>query len=397
MADIVLGVSSSISAYKAIDIVDKLKSKGHDVEVIMTANALKLVKAGEFDCRVHSDLFVPGLGYQDYLERDITHVSLADKADLFMIVPATANVIGKIANGIADDLLTTSVMATNAPVLVCPAMNSKMWGNQVVQENVSRLSRLGYRFVMPAEGMLACGYEGVGRLAGADDIINEAEDILARANDLNGVSFMVTAGATSEEIDAVRVITNKSSGKMGVAIAEEAARRGADVTLVRGINSVSPRASLKDVKVVSAKDMLEAVTRNNHKDVVVHAAAVSDFTVDRKDTKIKSGQPLNLELTPTAKILENIKAMNPKVFLVGFKAEYNVSDDELVDRAYYALKQADADLIVANDVGKEQRGFDVDTNEVFVVDRDRNVRHYGLDTKRKIASAIIDEILKRFK
>ncbi|MEK6869290.1 MAG: bifunctional phosphopantothenoylcysteine decarboxylase/phosphopantothenate--cysteine ligase CoaBC, partial [Nanoarchaeota archaeon] len=325
------------------------------------------------------------------------HISLADIADLFLICPATANIIGKIANGIADDLLSTSIMATNAPVLICPAMNVKMWKNKIMQENVKKLKALNYEFVDPEYGDLACGYKGVGRLADLGKIAERIKTTIQRRSGLKGKKILVTAGATSEEIDPVRVITNKSSGKMGVYIAEEAFLRGADVTLIRGANSVEPQYHFKDIKIYSVNDLFNEI-KNNIKDadVVIHAAAVSDFTIENKSSKkIKSNENLHLELTPTTKIFENIKKIKKNIILAGFKAEYNVSEKVLIDRAYELLKSANADFVVANDVGKKGRGFDTETNEVFVVDKNRGVRHLKLADKRIIGNSILDEILTK--
>src|SRR3990167_2500376 len=244
---IVIGITGSIAAYKVIGLVEKLRELSANVHVIMTHNAAKLVDKSEFEkasrTPVHTDLFFPNVDYKKYLKKNkpINHISLADIANLFLICPATANIIGKIANGVADDLLSTSIMATNAPVLICPAMNVKMWKNPIMQENVKKLKNLNYEFVNPEYGELACGYKGVGRLANLDKIIDRIKIIIERRSNLKGKKIIVTAGATSEEIDPVRVITNKSSGKMGVYIAEEAFLRGADVTLIRGTNSVEPQ------------------------------------------------------------------------------------------------------------------------------------------------------------
>ncbi len=368
--NIVIGVTGSIACYKVLDLIGKLRKSGANVHVIMTKSATKLVDIKDFKKisgnEVQTDLFLPNIDYKDYIRKNepINHISLADIADLFLICPATANIIGKIANGIADDLLSTSIMATNAPVLICPAMNVKMWKNKIMQENVKKLKDLSYEFVEPEYGDLACGYKGVGRLAQLDKIIGRAEITIRRRSDLKVKKILVTAGATSEEIDPVRVITNKSSGKMGVYIAEEAFLRGADVTLIRGINSIEPQYHFKDIKIHSVNDLFNEI-KNNIKDadIVIHAAAVSDFTIENKSNKkIKSNENLHLELMPTTKIFENIKKIKKDVFLIGFKAEYNVNKAILVNRAYELLNRANADLVVDNDVGKKGIGFDTETN-----------------------------------
>jgi len=402
--NIVLGITSSVSAYKDLELIKILREKGANVFVVMSKNATKLVDPKDFEevsgNEVVFEQFAPGVDFRDYLkkDKDMNHISLADKADVFLLCPVTANTIGKIANGIADTLLCSSVMATNAPIVVCPAMNVKMWYNPIMQENVSKLKKLGYEFVGPEKGILACGYEGIGRLAKFDKVIEKIEMVLERSNDLKGKKILVTAGATIEEIDPVRVITNKSSGKMGVYLAEEATKRGAEVTLIRGSSAVEPMYfGVEDIKIDSVKDLFDKIKeRINENDVMVHIAAVSDFSVNNKNgEKIKSGQELHLELTPTTKILEKIKDIKKDVFLVGFKAEYDISEDELVDRAFELLKSADADLIVANDVGKSKRGFDVETNEVFIVDKEKKVEKVELADKRVVGNKVLDEVKKR--
>ncbi|MBI2523362.1 bifunctional phosphopantothenoylcysteine decarboxylase/phosphopantothenate--cysteine ligase CoaBC [Candidatus Woesearchaeota archaeon] len=401
---IVIGVTGSIACYKTLDLVGKLKKLGANVYAIMTKSATNLVDIKDFEKasgnEVQTDLFLPNIDYKDYIKKnkEIKHISLADIADLFLVCPATANIIGKIANGIADDLLSTSIMATNSPVLICPAMNVKMWKNLIMQENVAKLKKLRYEFVYPEYGDLACGYKGVGRLAQLDKIIDRINTIIERRNDLAGKKILVTAGATSEEIDPVRIITNKSSGKMGVYIAEEAFLRGADITLIRGANSVEPQYYFKDIKIYSVNDLFNKIKNNiKNVDIVIHAAAVSDFTIKNKhNNKIKSNENLHLELTPTTKIFENIKKIKKGIFLIGFKAEYNVSKKILIDRAYELLKSAEADFVVANDVGKAGRGFDVETNEVFIVGKDKKITHIDLADKRTIGNKILDKIKMAF-
>ncbi|MEK6946372.1 MAG: bifunctional phosphopantothenoylcysteine decarboxylase/phosphopantothenate--cysteine ligase CoaBC, partial [Nanoarchaeota archaeon] len=380
---VVIGVTGGIACYKVLGLIKELRRNRADVRVIMTEAATHLANIKDFENasrnEVQTNLFHPGINFAEYIKKNkpINHISLADTADLFLICPATANVIGKIANGISDDLLTTSITATIAPVLICPAMNVKMWKNPITQENVSKLRKLNYHFAEPEYGELACGYKGVGRLAKLDKIVERIELLIKQRNDLKGKKILVTAGATFEEIDPVRVITNKSSGKMGNMIAEQAFLRGADVLLLRGHNSAESRYNLNEEKFSTVNDLFNKIKKNlKNFDIVIHAAAVSDFEINNKaDKKIKSDKELHLELAPTTKILENLKKLNKKIFLVGFKAEYNFSKNELVESAYKLLKSSDSDLIVANDVGKKNAGFDVDTNEVFIVDGKKKVEH----------------------
>jgi len=398
--NIVIGVTGGIACYKVLDLIKELRKLRANVYVILTKNALNLIDKNEFENvsgnKVQIELFDPDINYKDYIKKNkpIKHISLADSADLVLICPATANIIGKIAYGIADDLLSTSIMATNAPVLICPAMNVKMWKNPIMQENVNKLRKLRYEFIDPECGILACGYKGIGRLANLDRIVERIKATIERRSDLKGKKILVTAGATSEEIDPVRVITNKSSGKMGVYIAEEAFLRGADVTLIRGINSVEPNYHFKDIKVNSVKDLFNTIKNNiKDKNVMIHAAAVSDFTINNKSkNKIKSNENLHLELTPTTKIFENIKKIKKNILLIGFKAEYNVVKKILVDRAYDLLKSANANIVVANDVGKKDVGFNTETNAVYIIYKNKKVKHLKLADKRIIGNKILDNI-----
>ena len=400
--NVVIGVTGGIACYKVLDLIKELRRLKANVYAILTKNSLNLIDKSEFEeatgNKVQTELFEPDINYKDYIKKnkEIKHISLADIADLFLVCPATANIIGKTANGIADDLLSTSIMATNAPVLICPAMNVKMWKNPITQENIEKLRRLKYEFIDPEYGELACGYNGIGRLAKLSNIIDRMGIIIKTRNDLKGKKILVTAGATSEEIDPIRIITNKSSGKMGVYIAEQAFLRGADVTLIRGINSVEPQYHFNDIQINSVKELFDEIKKNiRDMDIMIHAAAVSDFAINNKfNNKIKSNKNLHLEFTPTTKIFERIKEIKSNILLVGFKAECNISDNVLVDRSYELLKSADADFVVANDVGKKNRGFDTETNEVFIVDKNKKVKHLELDDKRVIGNKILDEIQK---
>lgn len=399
---IVIGITGGIAGYKSIDLIRQLRILGAEVHVIMTEHSTHLVDKQDFEKIsgnvVQTSLFQPKINYADYIRKNkkIKHISLADIADVFIICPATANIIGKIAGGIADDLLTTSVMATNSPVLLCPAMNVKMYKNPIVQENVRKLRKLNYHFVEPEYGELACGYMGFGRLAGLDKIIRRIA-LLVKKIDFSGKKILVTAGATYEKIDPVRVITNKSSGKMGIRISEQAYLRGAEVILLRASNSIVPDYNINEESFDTVYDLQNKIAKHiKNSDIVIHCAAVSDFTVLKiSDKKIKSSQAVNLELTPATKIFENLKTLKPNIFLLGFKAEHDVSKKELIESAYKILKKADADLVVANDVSKIGVGFDVDTNEVYVVDKNENVNRIGLADKRIIADKILDLVLEK--
>tara|TARA_Y100000310_G_C20473298_1_gene711156 strand:+ start:64 stop:888 length:825 start_codon:yes stop_codon:yes gene_type:complete len=273
-------------------------------------------------------------------------------------------------------------------------MNVKMWKNPIVQGNVKKLKSLKYEFVGPEYGDLACGYKGVGRLADLNKISKRIKTIIERRSNLAGKRILITAGATSEEIDPVRVITNKSSGKMGTYIAEQAFLRGAEVTLISGTNSIEPSYHFNNIRINNVKELSNEIKKNiKNSDVMIHAAAVSDFLVNSKaKKKLKSYETLNLELSPTTKILEKTKSMNNNIFLIGFKAEFKVNKNKLINRSYELLKNANADLIVANDVGKANRGFDTETNEVFIIDKNKKTRHINLADKHVIANKILDMI-----
>ncbi|MBW2988857.1 bifunctional phosphopantothenoylcysteine decarboxylase/phosphopantothenate--cysteine ligase CoaBC [Candidatus Woesearchaeota archaeon] len=407
MKTIVIGVTGSIACFKAVDAVKALKGD-FNIEIIMTKNASKLMDKKEIEKalgkKVHTEMFYKGWSYKDYLKREKTeHISLADMADVFVICPATANTLGKIANGIADDLLTASVMATKAPVLICPAMNCKMWENRIVQDNVSKLKRWGYLFVEPEKGRLACGYSGPGRLADTRKIIRDIrklaggkgrKGVSGPMNPLSGKKIIVTAGATSEEIDPVRVITNKSSGKMGIYTAEEAARLGATVTLIRGRTDIEPGGISEDIRVKSSDDMFREIRKHlKDNDIIIHAAAVGDFSagkVSGKKISSKGKTSFVLRLKRNRKIIEDIKKINRAIKLVGFKAEHDVSRKELIQKAGSLMKRSGADLVVANDVGKGV--FGSEKNDVYILGRDGKIDHVK-GSKRHIAKKILGLII----
>ena len=393
--NILIGISSSIAAFKIVGLVRQLKKENANVKIALSENAKKLISPKEFRCEIVTELFLRGYDYRKYLEKKkFVHIDLNRWADVILLAPATANLIGKIANGIADDLLSTIVITHKKDVLIAPAMNMDMYENPIVRKNMNILAKEGYRFIPPKYGILACEDAGMGKLEEPNKIMEELKEYFTYRAQLKGKKILVTAGATSEEIDAVRVITNKSSGKMGIALAEEASKRGAEVTLVRAHTAIEPKAKLKDIIANSANEMASKIKENKNQDVIIHPAAVSDFSVNKKDKKIDSQKSLHLELTPTTKILENIKKWNKDVFLVGFKAEYKAAEKELIRKAFEKLKKSSADLIVANDVGKESRGFGTDTNEVFLVDKNSKVMHIPLLPKQEVAKRILDKVME---
>lgn len=389
---IALGVSGGIGAYKAVEVARGLQKRGHDVVAIMTAAATRFVGPLTFEAitrrRVITDQFEPGSN------ADIEHIALASTIDLLLVVPATANILGKLANGIADDFLSTLYIATRAPLLLAPSMNTQMFAHEAVRRNLDTLTARGARFVEPGEGYLACGWIGKGRLAEPEEIVEAAESVLRPGGPLRGRRVLVTAGPTYEDVDPVRYVGNRSSGRMGFAIADEAVRRGAEVTLVTGPVSLEAPPVHELVRVRSASQMHAAVlARAAQMDVAILAAAVADYApAQRASGKIAKGDDtITLELKRTPDILDDLGARRLSSgkgpLLVGFAAE----TEEVVARAKAKRDRKHADLIVANDVSRLDAGFEVDTNEVVIVGAD-GTEPVALRSKARIAAAILDRV-----
>ena len=387
---VVIGVSGGIAVYKTLDVVSRLRKLGVNVNVIMTKSATEFVTPLSFQSL--SQNYVVCDMFEDPKTWDVEHISLAKRADVFLIAPATANVIGKIANGIADDMLTTTVMATKAKVLIAPAMNTNMYENPILQRNINTLKELGYNFVEPESGRLACGDTGKGKLASPETIVDEVVKLLSKDQDLKGKSIIVTAGPTVESIDPMRYITNRSTGKMGYSIAKEAIERGADVTLITGPTNLTPPQNLKKlVKIESAKDMYEAVLENlDENDVVIKSAAVADYKHKNYSNKKikKSDDDLVIELDRNKDIAQEIGKIKNNKILVGFAAETN----DLIENASLKIKKKNIDFIVANDLTKEGAGFGVDTNIVKIIDKEGNITEYPKMKKEEVANIILDKI-----
>jgi len=386
---ILLGVSGGIAAYKAVELLRLLVKAGADVHVVMTRHAQEFVCPLTFQTLsgnpVHSELF------NLTQEREIGHIALADRAELCIVAPATANIIGKVANGIADDLLTTTLMATKAPVLFVPAMNVNMWENPLYRENQIRLERHGYHFMTPVVGELACGWEGQGKLPDPAAIFDFAQSLVGNG-DLAGRTVLITAGPTREEIDPVRYLTNHSSGKMGYAIARAARNRGARVILVSGPVALTPPEKIELVQVTTAREMHAAVMACcKDADVIIKAAAVADFRpLERGAGKMKKGDRnhLTLELVRNPDILADLGAKRGKALLVGFAAE----TDDLLANARKKLNDKGVDLLVANDVTEPGAGFGRDTNIVRFLDRNGNVEELPCLPKEDVAGKLLDRI-----
>jgi phosphopantothenoylcysteine decarboxylase/phosphopantothenate--cysteine ligase len=386
---IILGVTGGIAAYKAVELLRLLTKAGATVHVIMTRAATEFVTPLTFQTLsmnpVHTEIF------SLITEQEIGHISLADRADLFIIAPATANFIAKVANGIADDLLTTTVMATKAPVLIAPAMNVNMYENPLYRENEEKLRKHGYLFADPVSGSLACGWEGKGKMLEPALIFEEALSAIT-GKDLAGLKILVTAGPTREEIDPVRYISNRSSGKMGYAIARSARARGAEVTLVSGPVSICPPSGVALVNVTSAEEMQKAVVGIAGKfDVIVKAAAVADYRpATRENQKIKKQDgEQQISLVKNSDILAELgKVKQGGQTLVGFAAE----TENLLENASAKLEAKNLDMIVANDVSAEGAGFDVETNIVRFIYRDGRQEELPLLPKETVANELLDRI-----
>jgi phosphopantothenoylcysteine decarboxylase/phosphopantothenate--cysteine ligase len=389
--EIVLGVTGGIAAYKAAEFVRLLVKKEAKVHVVLTRNAQEFVTPLTFQTLsgnpVVTDLFA-------LLEDEkIGHIALADLAELIAILPATANIIGKIANGIADDFLSTMVMASKAPVLFVPSMNVNMWENKALQKNVQTLIERGYYFVEPGEGELACHWYGKGRLAELDEVVERIEDLLS-PKDLKGEKILITGGPTQEPIDPVRFITNRSSGKMGFALAKVARRRGAEVILVTGPTSLPiPRRDIEVVPVRTAEEMRKAVLAYGEGcTVVIKAAAVSDYrpkVISQK--KLKKVDPYtSLELERTGDILEEIGKKKGDRILIGFAAE----TEDLIANAQKKLTEKNLDFIVVNDVTKPGSGFGLDTNQVKILYPSGEMKNLPLMSKEEVSQFILDEVVK---
>ena len=388
--NIVVGVSGGIAAYKACDLVRKLVLSGANVNVVMTKNACQFVTPLTFQTLSNNKVSVDLFDLQR--ESEIGHIALADSADLIVIAPATATLIGKASSAIADNLLNAIILATTSPVLYCPAMNVNMYNNSIVQDNINKLKNHGYNVLEPSEGSLACGWEGKGRLPDTDIIIQEIEKTLS-PDDLKGEKVLVTAGPTREYIDPVRFISNPSSGKMGYAVARAARKRGAEVILVSGIADIELPYGVNTIVVESAAQMYEAVVKlSDWASVVVKAAAVGDYCpknyLDEKISKRKGA--FNLELTKTKDILFELGKNKNGKLLVGFAAETS----NLVKKAKNKLKEKNLDMIVVNDVTKKDTGFSADTNSALILNSYGDIHNYDVMPKEQLADKIFDQVLE---
>lgn len=386
--NIILGVTSSIAAYKSANVASTLVKKGCNVNVLMTENATNFINPLTFEELTKHKCIIDT--FDRNVQYNVAHISLAVSADAFIIAPASANVIGKIANGIADDMLTTTVMACKCPVIISPAMNTNMYENPIVQDNLAKLERFGYIIVPPAEGRLACGTVGKGKMPDEQVLLDYLERALSDKQDFKGKRVLVTAGPTQESIDPVRYITNHSSGKMGYAVARQAMLRGAEVTLVSGKVNLPPVPFVKMIYITTAEDMYNAVTAEfENTDIVIKAAAVADFRPKRiADDKLKKADGMDsIELEPTKDILKELGKNKKNRFICGFSMETK----NMTENSRKKLENKNLDMIVCNNLKVEGAGFQGDTNVVTVIDK-TNITELGIMSKTEVADKILDRI-----
>lgn len=388
---VVLGVTGSIAAYKIANLASMLVKLHADVNVIMTKNATNFINPITFETLTSNKCLVDT--FDRNFQFNVEHVALAKRADIFMVAPASANVIGKIANGIADDMLTTTIMACKAPKYIAPAMNTNMFENEIVQDNLKKLQKYGYELITPATGYLACGDTGSGKLPSEETLLSYIMKELHYEKDMTGKKVVVTAGPTMEAIDPVRFISNHSTGKMGYAIAKCAMERGADVTLISGQTAIEKPGFVKVIDVVSAKDMFEAVKKEaEDADFIIKSAAVADYTpVTVAEEKIKkSDDDMSISLARTTDILKYLgEHKKPGQKLCGFAMETK----DMLENATKKLTAKNADMIVANNLKVAGAGFGTDTNVVTLIKKD-GVKELPILSKDEVAKAILDELLQ---
>jgi phosphopantothenoylcysteine decarboxylase/phosphopantothenate--cysteine ligase len=388
---VVLGVTGGIAAYKMPNVARMLKKMHCNVHVIMTQNATNFITATTFETLTGNKCLIDT--FDRNFEFSVEHVAIAKQADLVLIAPATANVIGKIAGGIADDMLTTTVMACICKILIAPAMNHNMYHNSIVQENIEKLKRHGYEIIDPVCGMLANGDTGDGKLPSEETLVSYVVRELAHEKDLHGKKVLVTAGPTQEAIDPVRYITNHSTGKMGYALAEAAMLRGAEVTLISGPTAIEPPMFVNVIPIISAQEMFEKVATNaTENDIIIKAAAVADYRPKEVcDEKIKkSDHDTEIELERTTDILAYLGKNKGKTFLCGFSME----TENMLENSRRKLDKKNLDMIVANNLKDKGAGFGVDTNLITIITRDRELQ-LELMSKQDAANCILDEIIRK--
>ncbi len=388
--NILIGVSGGIACYKVCDVVSRLKKLNSNVDVIMTKSAVEFVSPLTFQTLSQNFVYVDM--FKEPKTFEVEHISLAKKADIVLIAPATGDIIGKIASGIADDMLTTVIMATRAKVIFAPAMNMNMYTNPIVQDNIKKLSEMGYEFIKPGKGRLACGDYGEGKMAEPEIIVDYILNSFHK-DDLKDKKIVITAGPTIEPLDPVRYMTNFSSGKMGYALAEEAKKRGGEVVLITGPVNLTPPYGVEIIKINTTIEMLNAVEKNfGDCDILIKAAAPLDYRPETvsKDKIKKNGESLQLKFVPNPDIAAHFGKFKRNQIIVGFAAETN----NVIEYAKGKLKKKNFDFIVVNDISKDGAGFRTDTNIVSIIDNKDVVDNYPLMEKRKLAGIILDKAVE---
>lgn len=383
--NILIGITGGIAAYKICTLIRLYRKAGANVRVVLTPNALNFVTKLTLQTLSNNEVYVDNFEIDEYKPE---HIALTE-ADIFVIAPASANTIGKLANGMCDNLLLSTACAFSKPILIAPAMNENMWNNPFVQENMSKLKKHGYHIIEPETGFLACGTNGVGRMKEPEEIFDRTVEIFSENKKLKGKKILITAGGTREKIDPVRYITNASSGKMGLALADNAYRMGADVTLISTFKADKP---YKNIVAETALEMEKAVKENlSGQDCVIMAAAVSDYRVENcAENKIKKqGNKLTLELVENPDILKSI-CKTPNKIICGFCAE----SENLLENAKAKIQKKGCDFLIANDISRKDIGFNTDENEVYIIDKSLNIKHIEKDTKENIARRILEEIFE---
>ncbi len=381
--NILIGITGGIAAYKICELIRMYRKARANVRVVLTPNALNFVTKLTLQTLSNNEVYVDNFEIDEYKPE---HIALTE-ADIFVIAPASANTISKLANGICDNLLLSTACAFNKPFLIVPAMNTNMWENPFIQENLLKLKQNGYHILEPDEGYLACGTNGKGRMREVEEIFEATDNILT--GKLSGKKILITAGGTKEKIDPVRFITNASSGKMGLALADAAHQMGAEVTLISTFNA---KRNYKNIVTETASDMEKVVKENlQAQDCVIMSAAVSDYRVKNySEQKIKKGseEELTLELVKNPDILKSISALNERPLVVGFCAE----SENLIENAKKKITNKGCDLLIANDISRKDIGFNSDENEIYILDKKLNIKHIEKDTKQNIAKRILEEI-----
>ena len=394
--NILLGISGGIAAYKMADVASALTKLHADVHVVMTENATKIITAETFQVLTKNKVYTDVFDDDPDDEVFVPHVSLGSDADLILIAPATANIIGKLANGIADDMVTTTVLPATCPILVAPSMNVHMYENRIVQDNIKKLKDYGFHVIEPAEGYLACGYDGKGKLPSPELLVEEVCLAVSHEKDMAGLKVLVNAGPTQESIDPIRIITNHSSGKMGYSLARQAARRGAEVTLVSGSVNLNPPLGVKKVDAVSAADMYDAMTSfAGEADIIIMSAAVADYTpAVTAENKIKKGeddgQGMSIEMVRTKDILKTIgQKKREGQFVCGFSME----TENLLENSGKKLEKKNADMICANNLKEPGAGYQVDTNIITIITKN-GIKKLPMMSKEEVSDKILDTIME---